>query len=145
MIHHHQSHEEMKMKTKHFALIVPLTCMFFSASLFLAGCSASKGTEEETTEENEVEQEGLAPPTTTAFTVQIGAFHNAVYAEQAYRKAMQDFTEPVYEDYDASRDFTRITVGNFRTKTDALDFRRTCVRKGYKDAWVIEVKRTEAK
>jgi len=85
------------------------------------------------------------PTITTVFSVQIGAFHNAQYAEQTYRKAMQNFTEPVYKDYDALTKFHRVTVGNFRTKADALEFRQTCVKKGYKDAWVIEVERTELK
>jgi cell division protein FtsN len=97
------------------------------------------------TELTEGEPAEISVPEGALFTVQIGAFRNPANGDQAYRKAMQEFTESVYKDYNASSDFHRVMVGNFQTKTEALAFRQTCVEKGYADAWVLPIKRTVPK
>lgn len=99
----------------------------------------------QTQPQNQPAQPEVVAPTSTTitvFTVQIGAFHSSQYAEDAHRKATQQFTEPVFKEYDSVKGFHRVTVGNFKTKPEALEFRQTCVKKGYKDAWVIEAERT---
>jgi cell division protein FtsN len=75
------------------------------------------------------------------FTVQLGSFRDMKNAESLQQKATKVLGQTVNSEYDSISQLYKVTVGKFMFKEDAAAFRESCVKLGYKDAFVTEVRR----
>lgn len=140
--------------------------------LYLGGCSASEEAEQEegtkqefpaekqpeakTTMKKDTAEVKVVPPAISepskeiktegagvmAYAVQVGAFESPDNAARAEQTLKSRFTYPVLRFYDEVTKLYKVSIGNFATKDQALDFRKTLNEKypgEYRDAWIVEV------
>lgn len=89
----------------------------------------------------EVKTEGVA---VMVYGVQIGAFESQDNAARAERTLKSRFTYPVRGYYDEVTKLYKVSIGNFVTKDQALEFRKLLNEKypgEYQDAWIVEVQK----
>ncbi len=75
------------------------------------------------------------------WSVQIGAFRNEEGAFSTVNQARASLNKPVYKNFDEATGLFKVTVGSFATKEQAQEFRSFCVKNGYPDAFIVQVKR----
>lgn len=81
------------------------------------------------------EEEGSGGEMVQGYRIQLLATGDEAQAREEKRKAIFNFEESVYLDFESS--LYKLRVGDCLTKREAEDLREKAIQRGFRDAWIV--------